>query len=171
LTQLAVTYIPPLTSCMMEVPRSDSFSRLPVEIILHCFCSLSSFWDALRFAATCQQNRWIWTANVSIIYQHISPKAIQCRRYARTLLADQGGAPADSHVLTTHDVLQLVRNTVVMKKSIEQFNKVYVYRFTTGPNKRLYSLSLCHQGGADQQHHQPIKPPGHISETSPAHHT
>ena len=129
----------------MEVPQSSPFSHLPVEIILHCFCSLPSFWDVLHFAATCQRNHQIWTANVSTIYHHISPRDIQCRRYARTLLADQGGSPADSHNLTIRDVLQLVRNTVVMKKSIEEFNKVHVHRFATGRNKRQYSLLLYHK--------------------------
>lgn len=130
---------------MMEIPQSGSFSHMPVEVILHCFCSLSSFWDALHFAATCQQNHQIWIVHVSTIYHHIGPKAIQCHCYARTLLADQGGSPADSHYLTTHDVLQLVRNTVVMKKSIEEFNKVHVHSFATGRIRGLYSLLVYHE--------------------------
>lgn len=82
---------------------------------------------------------------MSTIYRDISPRAIQCRHNACTLLADQGGSPADSHYLTTHDILQLVRNTVVMKKSIEEFNRVHVHRFATGRNRRLYSLLVYHE--------------------------
>lgn len=111
----------------MEISNhSPSLSCMPSEVILRCLCSASTFWDVLHSAATCRQQRQIWTDNVNTIYQVVSPRAIQCRRYARILLADQGGTAADSQFLAVHDVLQLVRNTVLMEKSVNQFNKKHV---------------------------------------------
>lgn len=68
---------------------------------------------------------------MNVVYHHVSPRAIQRRRYAIILLADQGGATADSRSLIVRGVLQLVQNTVVMEKSVDQFNKKHVVLLST----------------------------------------
>ena len=112
----------------MQRPNDSSpLSRLPSEILLHCFSSSSSLWDVLHLAATCRWNRQIWIDNANTIYYNVSPRCIECRRYAHALLADQKGTPADpSPYLTVEDVLQLVRNTVVIERSVDHFNNTWV---------------------------------------------
>lgn len=68
---------------------------------------------------------------MNVVYHHVSPRVIQCRHYARISLADQGGATADSRSLIVHGFLQLVQNTVVMEKSVDQFNKKHVVLLST----------------------------------------
>ena len=51
--------------------------------------SRSTFWDVLHFAATCRHYRQIWTGSLNVVNQHVSPRAIPCRHYARILLAEQ----------------------------------------------------------------------------------
>lgn len=103
-----------------EINQLTSF---PAELITQILCWLPSFSDILSFAATCRRHRQIWTENVTVIYNHIAPRAIKCRRNARILLADQGGAAADSPVLSVRDVLRLIRNSHIVEKAIARFNR------------------------------------------------
>ncbi|KAL1967196.1 hypothetical protein VTN77DRAFT_3487 [Rasamsonia byssochlamydoides] len=101
----------------------DPFLSLPAELITNIICWLPSFPDVFAFAATCRRHRQIWSENVTVIYNRIAPKTIRCRRDARLLLADQGGADVGSPVLSASDVLRLVRNQHIVEKAIDQFNR------------------------------------------------
>lgn len=92
-------------------------SSFPAELVLGVFCSLSAFPDVLHLAGACQKHRQIFLDNVTTIYQHVSPRAIPCRRYARKLLADQGGA-LPNEAPTIQDFLQMTRNSIVVEKSV-----------------------------------------------------
>lgn len=77
----------------MQRLNDSSLSRLPSEILLRCFSSSSSLWDVFHLAAKCRRNRQTWLENVNTIYHNISPRCIECRRYAHAFLADQRGTP------------------------------------------------------------------------------
>ena len=108
--------------------RNDPFTLVSPELITNVICQLPSLFDALVFSATCRRHRQIYCENVTHIYTHIAPKTITCRRDARNLLADQGGAAPDSRVLSMHDVSQLLRNSRRVEKAIDQFNRDIVCR-------------------------------------------
>lgn len=104
-------------------PGTDLRMSLPTELVIHVFCWLSTFSDVFNLAATCRRHQQIWTDNATFIYNHVAPRTIECRCHARDLLADRGGAAADSPVLSVRDVRRLVRNSRIVEKSIAQFNK------------------------------------------------
>lgn len=113
-------------------------SSFPAEVILGVFCSLSAFPDILHLAATCQKHRQIFHDNVSTIYHYVSPMVITCRRYARKLLADQGGA-LPNEIPTVQDFLQMTRNSIVMEKSVVHFNETVVIKMTHRRRARMLS--------------------------------
>ena len=113
-------------------------SSFPAEVILGVFCSLSAFPDILHLAATSQKHRQIFRDNVSTIYHYVSPMAIPCRRYARKLLADQGGS-LPNETPTVQDFLQMTRNSIVMEKSVAHFNETVVIKMTHKHRARMLS--------------------------------
>lgn len=113
-------------------------SSCPAEVILGVFCSLSAFPDILHLAATCQNHRQIFHNNVSAIYHCVSPLAIPCRRYARKLLADQGGS-LPNEIPTVQDFLQMSRNSIVMEKSVVHFNETVVIKMAHPRRARMLS--------------------------------
>jgi hypothetical protein len=90
-------------------------SSLPAEVILSVLCSLSTFPDMLHLAAACQKHRQVFHETVITIYNHVSPRAIPCRRYARRLLVDQGRS-LPNETPTVEDLFQMTRNSIVMEK-------------------------------------------------------
>lgn len=66
-----------------DLNQRDPFTPIPVELISRIFCHLPTFQDAFAFAAASHQIQNAWSEDVSAIYESISPRTIQCRRYAR----------------------------------------------------------------------------------------
>jgi hypothetical protein len=116
-------------------------SSFPPEVILGVFCSVSTFPDILHLAATCQKHRQIFHKNIITIYHRVSPRAVPCRRYARKLLADQGGS-LPNETPTVQDFLQMTRNSIVMEKSVEHFNETVVIKMTHPRRIRMLRLNL-----------------------------
>ena len=109
---------------------NDPFMSFSAELITDIMCRLPSFSDDFAFAAICRRLRRIWSEDVTFIYKHVAPRTIKCEHDARILPADQGGAAADSPVLSVRDVLRLVRNSHIVEKSIGQFNRDIVCKVT-----------------------------------------
>ncbi|PYI09721.1 hypothetical protein BO78DRAFT_415281 [Aspergillus sclerotiicarbonarius CBS 121057] len=100
-------------------------SPLPAELLSHLFTFLPTLVDVLNFAVTCSRHQQIWQQNAHRIYRHVGPRSIECPHHARVFLADQGGVQP-SAALTARDVVQLVRNSAAVERSVDLFNQKYV---------------------------------------------
>ncbi|PYI02675.1 hypothetical protein BO78DRAFT_453397 [Aspergillus sclerotiicarbonarius CBS 121057] len=94
---------------------------IPTEIIIKIFGNLPLS-DALHLATTCRRLRQVLDENTATIYKHLR-RHILCERHARVLLADQGGLSSDSSSVTIRDLLQLRRNSRIVEKAIEVFDR------------------------------------------------
>ncbi|GKZ38023.1 hypothetical protein AbraIFM66950_009937 [Aspergillus brasiliensis] len=94
---------------------------IPTEVIINIFGELP-LPDALHLAATCRRLRQVLNDNTPTIYKRLRKK-IPCERYARVLLADQGGLPPHSSSVTVWDLLRLRRNSRMVEKAIEVFDR------------------------------------------------
>ncbi|PYH95912.1 hypothetical protein BO71DRAFT_439964 [Aspergillus ellipticus CBS 707.79] len=102
----------------MDITTRSGILSLPSELVCHILGFSSSFQDVLHFAATCRRFQHLWQRNANFIYKYVSRTAIPCRRYARILLADQGGSQPNDP-LNAQDVRQMARNSVRMEKTIK----------------------------------------------------
>ena len=102
---------------------NNSFSLLPIELIVKILCSLPSFPDVFALSESCRRLQDIWVANVREVYRHIAPKCIPCERHARRFLASQGGLAVESPSLSTKDVVQKMNNAQLVKNAILQFER------------------------------------------------
>ncbi|GKZ57414.1 hypothetical protein AnigIFM60653_001747 [Aspergillus niger] len=97
-------------------------SPMPTEVIIRIFGELT-LPDALHLAATCRRLRQVMKENTPAIYRRLR-RQIPCERYARVVLADQGGPPPySSSSMTIADLLRLRRNSRVVEKAIEVFDR------------------------------------------------
>ncbi len=95
---------------------------LPSELVIEIICQLPSFPDIFALSTTCHQMRHIWISNVMLIYTHVTPRSIACHNQARKFLIDQGGPALDSP-MSAKDVVYMVRNSRVVEKAIQQFDR------------------------------------------------
>lgn len=109
------------------MPLTTEAVNLPPELVVDVFCHLSLS-NALAFASTARRYRQIFSENLAIIYKHIGPGSIRCHRYARILLHDQGGPPTDASDLTVNDVLRILRNSRIVERAVDKFNRDIVSR-------------------------------------------
>lgn len=107
--------------------RTISLLLMPPELVTKIFCRLSSFSDVFALSATCRQLRYIWFSNVTPIYSHVAPRSIACATQARKFLNDQGALAVD-YSLSAENVVQLVRNSSVVEKAVQQFEREIVCR-------------------------------------------
>ncbi|PWY96120.1 hypothetical protein BO94DRAFT_529532 [Aspergillus sclerotioniger CBS 115572] len=115
----------PLRSSSMANANKCYLSSLPAEIITHVFTLLPALGDVLNLAAACSRHQQIWQQNADQIHRHAGPRSIECLHHARIYLADQGGAQPNT-TLTARDVVQLVRNSSAVEKTLDLFNQKYV---------------------------------------------
>lgn len=94
---------------------------IPTEVIINIFGELS-LPDALHLAATCRRLRQVLSEHTPTIYKRLRRK-IPCERYARVLLADQGDLALYSSSVTIRDLLRLRRNSRMVEKAIEVFDR------------------------------------------------
>ncbi|KAI0427510.1 hypothetical protein F5Y09DRAFT_316055 [Xylaria sp. FL1042] len=83
---------------------------MPSEVLVGIYQQLPAFRDVFALAATCHRLGAVWCDNTTSIYQAIAPSDIIFVELARQLLADQGGTPINSAILTPHDVRRMARN-------------------------------------------------------------
>lgn len=95
-------------------------NTIPPEVVIKIFGELSLL-DALHLAATCCRLRQILDENTPTIYERLR-RQIQCEKYARVLLADQGVLPSGSSV-TIQGLLRLRRNSRIVEKAIDVFDR------------------------------------------------
>ncbi|KAJ5570015.1 uncharacterized protein N7459_009445 [Penicillium hispanicum] len=96
-------------------------NSIPTEVVIRIFGELSLS-DALHLAATCCRLRQVLNENTPTVYKRLR-RQIQCERYARVLLADQGGLPSNSPSVTIPDLLRLRRNSRMVEKAINVFDR------------------------------------------------
>lgn len=122
---------------------------IPSEVVIKIFGELS-LPDALHLAATCCRHRRVLEENMPTIYRSLRRK-IQCEGYARVLLADQGGLPSDSPLVTIRDLLRLRRNSRRVEKTINVFDRditphirseYKLYLYETGAKRYLLKFLL-----------------------------
>ncbi|PYH65916.1 uncharacterized protein BO88DRAFT_347790 [Aspergillus vadensis CBS 113365] len=94
---------------------------IPTEVIIRIYGELP-LPDALQLAATCCRLRQVLIDNTPTIYKNLR-RNVPCERYARVLLADQGGSPPHSSSVTIGDLLRLRRNSRIVEKAIEVFDR------------------------------------------------
>ncbi|KAI1170241.1 hypothetical protein F4777DRAFT_570019 [Nemania sp. FL0916] len=92
---------------------------MPPEVITAIYMELPTFQDIFALATTCSHLNAVWCANTTSIFQALAPSEIGSGflKWARQLLADQGGASTDSASLTAHDVRRMVRNAFKADKA------------------------------------------------------
>ncbi|KAH8433922.1 uncharacterized protein LDX57_011558 [Aspergillus melleus] len=134
----------------MPERATSPISSLPNELILSIFCSLPSFSDVAYFAATCRLYRILWINQAFSIFTNVGPRTIPCRKFARTLLADQGGPSVTANRLALQDVLQLIRNAKVVELNIAQFNAQWmpalkVFHMSRAPKPKALSANERHR--------------------------
>lgn len=112
--------------------NSYDLSLVPAELMTKIYGALPSFHDVFALAATCRPLRQIFIMKASPIYRHVAPKCIPCERYARRLLADQGGPAIHCPILSAGDVRSVVQNSCVVGKAILQFEKEIVFNVKRG---------------------------------------
>ncbi|KAJ5433326.1 uncharacterized protein N7458_012482 [Penicillium daleae] len=95
-------------------------NTIPPEVVIKIFGELSLL-EALHLAATCCRLRQILDENTPTIYERLR-RQIQCEKYARVLLADQGVLPSGSSV-TIQGLLRLRRNSRIVEKAIDVFDR------------------------------------------------
>lgn len=111
---------------MLAIHTTSEPKPIPTEVVINIFGELPPS-DAFHFAATCCRMRPVLYENTPTIYKYLR-RQIQCERYARTLLADQGGLLSDSPLVTIRDLLQLRGNSRIVEKAIDVFNRDIVPR-------------------------------------------
>ncbi|CAF9934846.1 MAG: hypothetical protein HETSPECPRED_009379 [Heterodermia speciosa] len=105
---------------------SGSFSPLPAELLILVYSRLPSFQDVFSLASTCHRLQDIWLKNIATIYKPVARAAIPCEKYARILLADQGGPSPESEITTASDVARMIQNMQVVDQAIHQFESKIV---------------------------------------------
>lgn len=109
------------TTLIMMHTFSQS-NPMPTEVIIRIFGELT-LPDALHLAATCRRLRQVMKENTPAIYRRLR-RQVPCERYARVVLADQGGPPpCSSSSMTIADLLRLRRNSRIVEKAIEVFDR------------------------------------------------
>jgi hypothetical protein len=113
----------------VEVARSSTsyLTSLPSELVIEIICQLPSFSDIFALSATCHQIRHIWIFNVMLIYTRVASKSIACHSHARKFLVEKGGPALDSP-MSAKDVIQMVRNSRVVEKAVQQVEREIVCR-------------------------------------------
>ena len=118
---------PAATSAVEEQKCKASLLELPVELLIGIYCHLASnaetFPAVLALAATSRRAREVCNLNITAVYQHVVPRVIPCERHARRLLADQGGAAADSPKIYPKDVHRMLRNSGVVEIAVKYFEE------------------------------------------------
>ncbi|GFN21568.1 hypothetical protein AtubIFM56815_004141 [Aspergillus tubingensis] len=99
----------------------SGFAHIPTEVLTRIYGELPLL-DALRLAATCRRLRQVLIDNTPTIYKRLR-RRIPCERYARVLLADQGGSPPQYSSVNIGDLLRLRQNSRFVEKAIEVFDR------------------------------------------------
>lgn len=102
---------------------NELFLSIPAELLTKTFCQLPLFSDVLALAATCKRLRRVWTIHTTMIYHHLAPRCIPCEPSARRFLADQDGLATKSLVLSSAEVVSIIRNSSIVEKAILQFER------------------------------------------------
>lgn len=115
--------------------QSDTFSPLPVELVVQVFASIPSFHDALSLAATCRRLQGIWSEHRSQLCKLI---ASQCEPYARQLLIDQTDRSFGSSV-SDQAARRMMMNDAIVYDGLRKLEKNMPWRFIDSMSRSTHN--------------------------------